>query len=156
MTDTPEPSTPTERRHDEAAHARARRPNLHVPMQITLYASGIPFNGATIPGGEALGGSESSAYYLARALAARDHDVHIYTASQDEGVWDRVHYHWHGVPTQRQPLGERFHFWTESVPSDLLLVQRVPGFRHAFNCRVGLWWLHDLAATSQESAVLES
>jgi glycosyltransferase involved in cell wall biosynthesis/SAM-dependent methyltransferase len=123
-------------------------------MQITIYASGIPFNGETIAAGLSLGGSESSAYYLARALGLRGHEVRLYTASQKEGIWDGINYQWHGTQTQAQPLGERFHFWTESMPCDLLIIQRTPGFAYSFNCRVGFWWLHDLALRSQEAAAL--
>jgi len=114
-------------------------------MHIAIYASGLPFNGETIPKGESLGGSETAAYYMAKELAAMGHQVVCFTNSTQTGKWDGVVYEYHGKPTQHYPLGERFHF-TMQVPYDVVIIQRHPlGFIRPINSKLNIWWLHDLA-----------
>ena len=114
-------------------------------MNIAIHTGGMPFNGATIPNGESLGGSESAGYYMAKELAALGHQVTIYTNSQATGKWDGVIYEWAGERSQSAPLGERFHF-AMNVPHDVVVVQRQPtGFTFPINAKLTYLWLHDLA-----------
>lgn len=114
-------------------------------MDFVFSSMGMPFNGNTIKS-ESLGGSETSAYYLARELAERGHRVTMFTSSRDEGTFDGVTYCWHGEPSQQYPLGERFHFYAENTPHDVTYVQRHPlAFMRKFASKANVWALHDLA-----------
>ena len=114
-------------------------------MHITLHCGGMPFNGETART-ESLGGSESAAYYLARELATRGHRVTLFTRHQEEGTWDDVRYIYAGEERPETPFGERFHFYMENTPCDVLVMQRhVEAFRYRWASKVQLWWLHDLA-----------
>jgi 2-polyprenyl-3-methyl-5-hydroxy-6-metoxy-1,4-benzoquinol methylase/glycosyltransferase involved in cell wall biosynthesis len=113
-------------------------------MNIIILCLGMPFNGHTITE-KSLGGSESAAYYVAKGLAQK-HQVTMFTNHPDEGDWDGVRYLYAGQPTEHQPMGNRFHFYAENTPHDVLIIQRVPNaFAHNFASKVNLWWLHDLA-----------
>lgn len=114
-------------------------------MFITIYAAGMPFNGATIPDGESLGGSESAAYFMALELAKIGHTVTVFTSHQQGGRWDDVQYEWIGQQTEAAPLGERFAF-AMHAPQDVVIVQRHPkAFEVPPNSKLNIWWLHDLA-----------
>ena len=77
-------------------------------MIITIHCGGMPFNGDTIKT-KSLGGSETAAYYVAKALAARGHRVTMFTNEQAEGAFDNVKYVWAGPINEQNLLGERFH-----------------------------------------------
>lgn len=114
-------------------------------MHIAMHASGIPFNGETIPSGKSLGGSESAAYYMARELAKLGHRVVLFTADRRPGNWDGVIYEWHGEMSEQYPLGDRFHFVLRA-PHDVVIAQRHPlAFARTLNSKLNVWWLHDLA-----------
>lgn len=114
-------------------------------MYIVLHCGGMPFNGKTIDE-RSLGGSETAAYYLARELTRAGHRVTLFTNEREGGIWDGVKYAWAGQVTDAGPLGEYFHHYAENTPHDVLLIQRHPlAFRFPWACKVGLWWLHDLA-----------
>lgn len=113
-------------------------------MIITVHCAGMPFNGETIET-KSLGGSETACYYVARELVKRGHKVTVFTNEQKEGRWDGVKYSWLGQASEQNPLGDRFHFFGESSPSDVLIVQRHPlAFRYPWQSKINLWWLHDL------------
>ena len=97
-------------------------------MFITMHCMGMPFNGETLEK-HSLGGSESACYYVAKELAARGHKVIVFTTNPEEGDWDGVRYRWMGNPTEASPMGERFGFYAENTPQDVLIMQRHP---HAF------------------------
>lgn len=119
-------------------------------MLITIHCGGLPFNGDTIKT-KSLGGSETAAYYIAKALAARGHRVTLFTNSQEEGAFDDVKYIWAGNSTEQAPLGERFHFYASNTPTDVLMIQRQPGaFVHRFQSKINVCWLHDLALHRQK------
>lgn len=114
-------------------------------MYIVMNVLGLPFNGDTLKT-KSLGGSETAGYYVARELARRGHKVTLFTASQDEGVFDDVRYVWAGEQTPREPLGERFHFYALRTQHDVCIVQRHPGaFAYRWASKINLLWLHDLA-----------
>jgi len=114
-------------------------------MQIVIHCGGMPFNGATIPNGESLGGSESAAYFMAKELADLGHNVICFTSSQEMGKFDGVNYQFVGKMNQVNPLGENFHTIMQ-VPHDVVIVQRHPmAFIRPLNSKLNIWWLHDLA-----------
>lgn len=114
-------------------------------MYITMHCGGMPFNGDTIKT-KSLGGSETAAYYVALELAKVGHRVTLFTASQETGTFDGVKYEWAGQATEAAPLGDRFTFYAEHTPCDLLLIQRHPrAFERRWASKVNAWWVHDLA-----------
>lgn len=115
-------------------------------MHIAMNIGGLPFDGDTIPNGEGLGGSESAGYYLARALAARGHDVSVFVSKPNvQMVRDRVKYYSAGDVSDQFPLGFIWHNVVQA-PHDALIVQRHPfAFSHPANGKAHIWWLHDLA-----------
>ncbi len=117
-------------------------------LRIVMHSAGMPFDGDTVKTAS-LGGSESAAYYMARELAARGHDVVIFTSSPHVGMgkkYDGVTYVCHGQPTEACKLGEAFDHYASNVPHDLLIIQRAPfAFNKHYAAKVCLWQLHDLA-----------
>lgn len=114
-------------------------------MFILMHCGGMPFNGETI-NNESLGGSESAAYYIARALAKRGHKVTLFTNTDQEGTWDGVRYLACGPTDEQNPLGARFHFYALNTPHDVCMIQRAPGaFTYRFASKLNIVWLHDLA-----------
>ena len=122
-------------------------------MFIIIHCMGLPFNGDTIKN-SSLGGSETAAYYVAKNLAKQGHKVTLFTNSQEEGVFDGVKYTYSGESTQQQPLGNRFHFYAENTPHDVLIIQRHPAaFQYAWAAKIKLWWVHDLAQVRNQPLV---
>ncbi len=126
-------------------------------MFIVINCLGMPFNGNTI-NERSLGGSETAAYYMAKELAAKGHRVSIYTNMEnpenDEGEFDGVRYLWSGEQTNESPMGERFHFFAQSTPHDVLIIQRSPyAFRFRYASKVNLWWVHDLPTVRQRDEI---
>lgn len=114
-------------------------------MYYVIHCGGLPFNGDTIKT-QSLGGSESAAYYMAKELAEKGHNVTVFTNSKDEGKFDGVKYCWAGQVTEHNPLGEAFHFYAQNTPHDVLIIQRHPyAFNFAYAAKIKLWWMHDLA-----------
>ena len=125
-------------------------------MDIVIHCGGLPFNGETI-NKKSLGGSESAAYYMAKGLKEDGHNVTIFTNSQDDGSFDGVTYCFMGQCSEQSPYGDRFHYYAEATPHDVLIVQRNPvGFSHTFAAKVNLLWLHDLALYSQKVQFCEN
>lgn len=113
-------------------------------MFVVMHVMGLPFDGDTIKE-KSLGGSETAAYYVAKELAAQGHRVTLFTHSQREGIYDGVRYVNMGIPNEHQPLGEKFHFYAQNTPHDVLIIQRHPhAFRFPWAAKIKLWWIHDL------------
>lgn len=113
-----------------------------------MYAAGMPFNGDTIPKGESLGGSESSAYYLGKELSSLGHNVRIFTCIQpdQQGFFDGVEYLGIGNMTEENNLGEAFTRFAQGVPTDVLYMQRHPqAFKNLYKSKMNIWATHDLA-----------
>lgn len=66
-------------------------------LTIAFIVDSVPFTKAVIAGETSLGGSESACLGLARALAARGHDVHIFTTqlAPDAAGKDHAGVEWH-------------------------------------------------------------
>lgn len=122
-------------------------------MFIVLHCGGIPFNGETVKE-RSLGGSESAAYYLARHLADRGHQVSVFTKHEQEGVFDGVRYLYMGEQSNQFPMGDRYHFYCTNTPHDVNIAQRHPlAFQHRLASKVNLLWLHDIALRRNAMAV---
>lgn len=124
-------------------------------MYIVMHCGGMPFNGNTIKE-QSLGGSETAAYYVAKELAQAGHSVTIFTAHREGGVFDGVKYEWMGEASEEVPLGQRFMFYAENTPHDILIIQRHPrAFAYKFASKLNFWWLHDLALKRNQGIVNE-
>jgi len=122
-------------------------------MFIVIHCMGLPFNGETIKT-KSLGGSETAAYYVAKELAAKGNKVTMFTNSQEEGEWDGVKYVFAGNSTEQQPLGDRFHFYAENTPHDVLIIQRYPAaFQYNWAAKMKFWWVHDLAQVRSQPQI---
>lgn len=122
-------------------------------LNIVLHCGGMAFNGDTIKSAS-LGGSETAAYYVARELAALGHRVTLFTNSQNEGVVDGVTYCFAGQPTEASPLGDRFDYYAQNTPHDVLIAQRHPAaFRKVYAAKLTYWWVHDLALYRMKDVV---
>lgn len=114
-------------------------------MDYVIHSMGIPFNGETVKT-QSLGGSESAAYFLARELAARGHEVKLFTSHKQGGEWDGVSYIYHGDVNEHAPLGKDFTFYAVNTPHDVLVIQRHPmAFHKDYASKINVWQLHDLA-----------
>jgi len=114
-------------------------------MHIVIHAGGIPFNGDTV-NERSLGGSESAAYYTARELASRGHRVVVFTEHPDGGTFDGVTYINMGERSEIKPMGATWHFYCESTPHEVNIIQRQPGgFMFHIQSKINLWWAHDIA-----------
>lgn len=116
-------------------------------MYYVIHCGGMPFDGDTIKD-QSLGGSESAAYYLAKELAARGHSVSVFTNKERDKtqVFDDVKYSWSGQVTEKSPLGDRFQYYAENTPHDVLIIQRHPlAFSRQYASGINLLWTHDLA-----------
>jgi 2-polyprenyl-3-methyl-5-hydroxy-6-metoxy-1,4-benzoquinol methylase/glycosyltransferase involved in cell wall biosynthesis/GT2 family glycosyltransferase len=127
-------------------------------MQIVIHCGGMPFNGATIPNGESLGGSESAAYFMGKELKRLGHQVVLFTSYQakkgEPTDFDGVNYAYMGKQDEQFPLGNRFHTIMR-VPHDVLVVQRAPmAFYRPLNSKLNIWWLHDIALIRQANMVI--
>lgn len=125
-------------------------------MEYVIYSPGLKWNGDTVKT-EALGGSESAAYYLARELAARGHRVKVFTQHPGMCVADDVQYYPAGDATSEHPLGRNFEFYARSTPHDVLVMQRVPNaFAAPFASKLNVLQLHDVATYRNAAAFSQS
>jgi glycosyltransferase involved in cell wall biosynthesis/SAM-dependent methyltransferase len=127
-------------------------------MFIVIYAAGMPFNGSTIPDGKSLGGSESAAYFMAKELYNKGHNVTVFTSHKKGGMFDGVRYEYHGDMTEQTPLGVNFQTYM-TTPVDVLVIQRHPAAflkSPEFNSKLNIWWLHDLALHRNANMVMGS
>lgn len=123
-------------------------------LDINIHALGMPFDGTTVAT-KSLGGSESAAYYLARGLAARGHNVNCWTGTQTDSQVDGVDYVGVGACDKDTPLGARFEHYARNTPHDVLVVQRgAVAFHRPFAAKVNVWQLHDLALYRYSSQMM--
>lgn len=114
-------------------------------LDIIIHSMGMPFDGETIAQ-RSLGGSESAAYYQARGLAARGHNVKVFTTIGEASHTDGVDYVPMGQASQTAPLGSSFEHYARHTPHDVLIIQRHPlAFQGMFASRINIWQLHDIA-----------
>lgn len=107
---------------------------------IAFYLESIAFSPDVIAGTASLGGSESACLGLARALAARGHDVHAYAQQLEpsyDGVQDHAGLTWHHADDLRDTA--RFIEW------DVFVALRMPAvFGLNIPARLRLLWNQDL------------
>ena len=90
-------------------------------MKYVLHTQGMPFDGHTINLGKSLGGSESAAYYIAKGLAERGHEVIHFTNNtleKPEKI-EGVLYMPLGEASKDCPVGRNFHQFAKTVPHDV-------------------------------------
>lgn len=124
-------------------------------MYVTFICPGMPFSGDFLQKRKSLGGSETACYYVAKGMAARGHKVLVMTNDQSaDGKHDWVDYSWIGPQSDRHPCGEYAHTVMETMPNDLLVLQRAAGVHRAPHAsKLAFWWLHDLALVRSMPAV---
>jgi glycosyltransferase involved in cell wall biosynthesis/SAM-dependent methyltransferase len=109
---------------------------MSMNFDISLLAGGLPFDGSTLEH-RSLGGAESAAVYMAKALARCGAHVAMFcntqsASSDDAGVLYQ--------PIQEWPA------FAQQVPHDICIVQRaVRAFSQRTNARLNVLWCHDLA-----------
>lgn len=127
-------------------------------MFILIHCGGLPFTGDSIYS-QSLGGSETAAYYVAKGLAAKGHIVELWgnIPYEQENVWDGVRYCHIGQQTAAAPLGDRFEFYAQHTPHDVLIVQRAPqAFVKDYAAKIKILWCHDLAVVRNRAAFMSS
>jgi len=112
-------------------------------FDIAILAPGMPFDAETLEK-RSLGGSESAAIYMARALKREGARVNLFCGTERTGKdADGVHYF---------PAGAWPDF-AKVTPHDVCIVQRAPdALANRTNARLNLLWCHDLALGRQERA----
>lgn len=115
------------------------------PYSIYFYVDSVPFSADVIEGRTSLGGSESACLGLARALAARGHDVHVFATKMEEGtsgIHDGVT--WHPAETE---LIEVLKF----ASPDIFISLRMPDiFGVRPNAKLNILWNQDLLVHHQQ------
>jgi glycosyltransferase involved in cell wall biosynthesis len=108
-------------------------------MRISFFIDSVPFTEGVISGNESLGGSESACLGLARALAKRQHDVHIFATKLDESCYGSDHggVQWH-------PAKDLYDVST-CVHWDVFVSLRMPyPFQRHLKARLKLLWNQDM------------
>lgn len=108
-------------------------------MKIAFYVDSVPFTADVIAGAESLGGSESACLGLARALAARGHEVSILATKLDEGCIGRDHAGvlWHPA--------EMVYDLSNVIEWDVFVSLRMPYvFQRPIKARLRMLWNQDL------------
>lgn len=106
---------------------------------IAFHIDSVPFSAGVIAGTTSLGGSESACVGLARALAARGHDVHIFTTQLDEDAEGPDH------------AGVTWHPWSEHATINTFLewdvfvgLRMTHCFQRKIRARLRILWNQDL------------
>jgi glycosyltransferase involved in cell wall biosynthesis len=104
-------------------------------LSILLAVGGMPFDGETDRKRD-LGGSETSALQLSRALAKRGHSVTVFSNLPEKpGKFDGVSY---------LPI-DQYTRYAATTPHDVSIVQREPSaFNMALQSKLNILWCHDL------------
>lgn len=117
-------------------------------LDVIIVSPGLPHHGGTLAE-RSLGGSETAAIYVAKALAARGHQVTVFSPG-GSGIHDRVQY---------QPIESAAHYGA-TVPHDVCVISRVLDFCLVPSLsKIKVLWCHDLAlkrAKGQMQGVLYS
>ncbi len=107
----------------------------------------MQMSGETIPSGQSLGGSETCAIQMAEALAKLGQHIVIFCNTEKPHEKNGVFYQPMGWLNHAQgsfPKG--FIDYARSTPTDVAVIQRIPGFlSFPLETKVNLLWQHDLA-----------
>jgi glycosyltransferase involved in cell wall biosynthesis/SAM-dependent methyltransferase len=124
-------------------------------MQITIACGAMPF-GPETPSRRSLGGSETSALMLGKALAARGHEVQMFCHLPPEGAPDYFptgEIHADGV---RYVDIENFANTATLIQIDVLIAVRDPGLVSIpVQAKKKVLWCHDIATTRGIKRALE-
>lgn len=108
-------------------------------LDFVFFVPGMPFNGDTLKS-KSLGGSESAALYLARALSQRGHAVTVFSNGEPGNFADVTYL-----------SAEKFRSYAYSTSHDVCVVQRLPQtFATPMASRLNWLWCHDLALKRNE------
>lgn len=108
---------------------------MTAPLDICLVSPGMAHDGSTLTQ-RSLGGSETAAICVARALAAQGHQVTVFSPGHTGGVWDGVTY---------RPLDVVAQYLT-TTEHDLCIISRDLGLASMpTRGAVKFLWCHDLA-----------
>jgi glycosyltransferase involved in cell wall biosynthesis len=112
------------------------------PLDIVFFSGGLPHDGATLAQ-RSLGGSETAAILVAKALAKRGHYVTVFSPCQG-GIFDGVVY---------MPI-DQFTPYAVTTPHDVTIISRIPEMMRArFASKVSVLWCHDLTLKRQRGAL---
>jgi glycosyltransferase involved in cell wall biosynthesis/2-polyprenyl-3-methyl-5-hydroxy-6-metoxy-1,4-benzoquinol methylase len=105
------------------------------PLDILIACDGMPFNGDTLKT-ESLGGSETSALQMAKALRNKGNIVTVFSHCKGkEGKYGGV--------TYRDFDG--FLPYASTIPHDVCIIERRPDlFRYQLTSKINILWEHDL------------
>lgn len=110
--------------------------SLKTGLTIHMVVPGLPFTAETAKT-QALGGSESAAYFLARELGKRGHNVSVYTTANESMSDGNVAY----LPIQN--------VWSNIAHGtifDVCIAQRAAGILSTrISSRLNIFWAHDEA-----------
>ncbi len=123
-------------------------------LDWSIFCAGLEFDGNTIPSGQSLGGSETSAVQLAEELARQGHRPNIFCNTRKAMERGGVFF----TPIGWIPQGNGGQFpkgffdFVRSCPTDVLIVQRIPSmFQFETKSKVNFLWQHDLATRTGPS-----
>lgn len=109
------------------------------PLDIVIVSPGLPHDGGTLAQ-RSLGGSETAAIMVARALARRGHHVTVFSPGHQGSLWDDVRY----LPIETAAT------YLASTPHDMTVISRAPeGCSGTIASPVHVLWCHDLGLKRQ-------
>lgn len=113
-------------------------------LDISIVVPGMAFNGETFHK-QSLGGSESAAYYMARALGKLGHNVQVFCNTPEPVFCKEANY---------LPLG-MFQQYAEFTAHDVCIVQRAPEYMTMnIRAKYTVLWCHDLASKRSQQGVV--
>jgi hypothetical protein len=126
---------------DRDPHGSSEKARRGARVTWAFILDSVEFTPAVVAGETSLGGSESSCLGLARALAARGHDIHLYTTKMDQavaGTIDAAGVTWFDYGTFAQT--------NQFIEYDVVVALRVfAAFgQRPVNARLRLLWNQDL------------
>lgn len=105
-------------------------------LSIHMVVPGLPFTAETAET-QALGGSETAAYYLAKELGKRGHNVSVYTTANEIMSEGNVAY---------LPIKDTWSAIAHGTVFDVCIAQRAPGILSTrLSSRLNVFWAHDEA-----------
>lgn len=116
-------------------------------LDIAMFVPGIPFDGSSFERGS-LGGSESAALYMAKALATLGHRVKVFSNTRE-------------ISSDREgasyyPLG-MWNNYARNTPHDVTIVQRAPeAFANTYAGKLNILWQHDLMMGRQSGVLRQT
>lgn len=114
----------------------------HDVFDVVIVSPGLPHHGGTLSE-RSLGGSETAAIYVAKALAARDHQVTVFSPG-GSGIYDRVSY---------QPIETATHYCA-TIPHDVCIISRLVDLcLLPTQTKLKALWCHDLALKRTRAAI---